>query len=260
MTSPIVLSHNELQALLNRYCEAAFAHHRDFYDAAKLVCWMEARGLGGIDLLLNAKSLKAGNVAIRRVDAGNPLVSQYVCDLSESSGLCGLLSVVDLVIGEAKSDGHSQRVTRVDIENCDCLPLMLPMIASCHASDVFCEAVWIGLHEDSVMIASPSDMTPEPNVFAGQAPSQNPLKKGDAVLVGAPTRDLVVNYLDREPWLVSARKNLQPTFTGLDLSIRFRDCIDNGIPIDSGDYKRLCAFADRILVEASEASRKGAGE
>ncbi len=63
--------------------------------------------------------------------------------------------------------------------------------------------------------------------------------------------------IDENSVLVTAKKGQSPD---ADDNTHYLEVLDNGYPMSRSAYIKLCEYADKVLVPATEQSRRGAGE
>jgi len=71
-------------------------------------------------------------------------------------------------------------------------------------------------------------------------------------------------YDGKDIRLLAAKSGTLPEGEGAPLKARpdvdvYKQVLDNGISLDQRDFKRICDYAEKVLVPASELSRMGAG-
>lgn len=253
MTQTITLSPNELRALLFRYFEATFAHGHDFYDAAKIVFWLEMHKLGGISMLMNASSCES-----RHVELAEPVVyapdTQHVFDFAGVNSVCGALIVADYAVAMTKRRDFSC----AEIHNCDALASLLPLLVECAERTVSAYAFWNDGSQIYFAICKP--MQSKPDLYSMNNSRNDGLLPGSGFLVCASNEEMITNFANDVHGINIHGTEFTKVNSTAQLAAEYNESIRNGVTIPLSDYQKLCMVADKILVEASEASRLGAGD
>jgi Protein of unknown function (DUF3726). len=233
MSTHIKLSQNELLALLTRTFEALFGHERDYYDMAKTVLWLECHGHHGVEQMISALPvLEHDNLA---KPALSELSSNHiVIDGSGRSLICLSQTICDLVMAGAAENRRS----RADIINVsDSKPLL--GVLNCAATQGF-SAIAICREQLAIITADVA----YPTVYKNNGIDS-------LSLICAQTDEKLSDYFSQTPDVlvdVSTQKDA------------FVSSLEHGLNIKRVDYNALTMIANRVLVEATEASRQGAGE
>lgn len=257
MAKTITLSLNEMRALLFRYFEVTFSHTHDFYDAARLVLWLEARGLAGIEALLSMPPSPKGMaspVPLTSRDRSN--WRQF--DLRDTNTICAGLAIADLCVSDVKISG----VAGIYFRNNDFAPMPVPLIANCAVHGVWACAAYRMPEDGFTHIALMKPGTANPDIFtvAGQFAPMD-LSDGDAIVMCAETEEKFADLTNEIFGFGQAsRKDWRRRKTAEDFACAYQEAVSQGVTIAVSDYQRLCLRADDLLVEASEASRRGAGD
>ena len=233
MAKEINLSRNELWALLIKVFEALFGHRRDYYDMARMVLWLECHGHKGVSQLVESLSVLEDD-SLFEPSLKEISKSHLVMDGGGRSLLDLGPSLSDLAIAAAAENGKA----RVDVENVESAEALLGALPFM-ARQGF-NGVAIGL--TTVSVIAPQIACP--NLFKGS--SEEPLS-----LICTRDRIDPSEYLKYENQLFKTNAT-QTEF--------FSESLENGINILGSQVEALKDVASRILVEATEASRRGAGE
>ena len=233
MARQLNLSINELWSLLTRTFEALYGHERDYYDMARTALWLECHGHDGVKQLIEALP------TLEEIDLAKPSFIQkapthIVINGGGHSLFCIGRSIADLAMALASTHDIAQlEITNIK----DSQPLIgvLSYIASHNFSAVI-------KGEDMQAIISPSAVCPI--IYSGGHP--------DILSLICSKSE---NSLNKE--LALGSKIIKNKETQMEIySLR----LDRGINIQRSHYERLTNIANRVLVEATEASRRGAGE
>jgi len=233
MATHLNLSVNELSALLTRTFEALYGHKRDYYDMARIVLWLECQGHNGVSQFINALPVLDDD-DLPEPDLSERAANHLVIDGRGHSLFCIARAICDLSISCAANAGPSQ----IDIINVrDSQPLIgaLYSIASQGFSAVL-------FYDDK--LAAISAKAEHPIIYQNKTPH-------DLRLICAQNDDILDKYID-------ADLNIQ---LGPDVQRQAHAFgLEQGMSIKRSHYDTLTKIANRVLVEASEASRRGAGE
>lgn len=189
--------------------------------------WLEARGFGGLDMLMDAMNAR------HELSAFSGAISEgcddTVCEIDFKGGslLLGLHMCTDLAIDMAAKTGHASLI----IKNARHNAAIIAATASCARFDYSSEAVW----NEGYAKCAAGEVAPA--VFGGL---HDRVELRVSQTIEASTRDIKLS--------------------GSDVQERYDMALQNCISVDVDIYKTLGLVADRILVEATEASRQGAGE
>jgi len=233
MADEINLSRNELWALLVKVFEALFGHRRDYYDMARTVLWLECHGHKGVKQLV--KSLPVlENGSLPEPTLAEISDTHLVMDGGGRSLLDIGPSLSDLAIACASENG----IVRIDIFNirsAAALIVALPFIARQRFNGVA-----VGLNTVCVTVLG----TNCPTIF-------NRPSEGQLSLICTCDGIDVSEYVEDERSVLKSVE-MQTEF--------FSASLENGINILTSEFEALKDVAANILVEATEASRRGAGE
>jgi len=226
------LSVNELWALLRRTFEALYGHERDYYDMARTVLWLECHGHDGVGQLIGAlphlENTKLGEPNISETSSGH-----YVIDGKGHSLLCIGRSICDLAMAYA-SENETSRIDIINVTDSKSLIGILTYAASQGFSA-------IAMCKDNLAVIAGDDRCP-------------------------------TLYKNNEDMLSLICSRMEETLSeymgkGLDIYVRadtqkdsYACSLEQGVQIKRSHYEALTIIANRVLVEASEASRRGAGE
>lgn len=209
MTAPLKLSHNELLGLLKYMFQGQLGHDYDWAALSEHVLWLETRGYGGLDMLMEA-------IAMQSLDgfSGNLLDTPggFEIDCGGKSLIMGLPSIIDLAVDYLGAKGSCV----VDITSACQLSAVIAVEGALMAQGICAQAV-IDMDAGAARLLCSADAN-----------------------VGVATAILQRDH---------------------DAAALFYDeSLRSGIAVSQQCYDMLNCIAARTLVEASEASRKGAGD
>lgn len=246
------VSFNELQGIGRKaFIGIGFAEG-DAIDAAEMVAWMEAHGLGGVGAL--KKGLK---FLLTEDQAESPtLIYQdadfSVLDAHNHSVLGNASLAVELGYARARSRGLS--VTK--IRHCHNRILIIGYLSRLARRGMNVTAFWRNAHDpltELVVGFKAGHPVPEICLYSlDDAPDDT--EKNDGITL------IMANHVDLLPSLRS-----QYTLTNLmrqteeDLERERDRALVEGMDVDEELWLNLKSLADRLLVEATDASRSGAG-
>ncbi len=233
MTAYINLSHNELWALLARTFEALYAHDRDYYDMARTVLWLECHGHCGVEQLVDALPI------LEKENLSDPKLTELpsgriLIDGSGHSLLCIGRSVVDLAMAYAEEYGTSHlEITNVT-DSKTLIGSLTYIVSQGFSAVALCK-------ERHAMMT-----------VGAKYPTLYDNDGNDIVrLLCSKTAEALKDDLkDRTAFSDSVD----------DQEASYNAGLEHGLNVKRSHYDTLNIVANRILVEATEASRRGAGE
>lgn len=246
------VSFNELQGL----CRKAFAGigfaEGDAIDAADMVAWLEVHGLNGVAALS-----KGMTYLLHEDPARSPTVLYEDADLTvldaHGQSVLGNASLA-VELGYARARARGLSITR--IRHCHNRVLMLGYLSRLARRGMNLTAFWRNAHNplvEQVVCFKAGHPIPEMCVYTVEEPPEGTRANDDITLIMA-------NHVDLMPSLRSdydLRDLHQLTET--DLENRRQQALVEGMDVDDALWHNLKSLADRLLVEATEASRSGAG-
>lgn len=229
-----------MSSLLKRTFEALYSRSLDFDNVAKQVLWLERRGLDGTSALVAAvPTLNTSDSPVLSFAGSNHCqIEVFGASLFELSG-----AIMDIAIAEALTTGSVD----IRVMNCRDAIAILPGIARCGTRGLYAVARWQEEATGPMQVASVEPLISEPafQVLEGNAAERLP-----AGCVRLVCGDQPVAL----PGTV-VQRSIRPS----DFAERLKTCVQQGITMSDANYDALCEIADRVLVEDSEASRRGAG-
>jgi len=232
MAKQLNLSINELWALLRRTFEALYGHERDYYDMARTVLWLECHGHDGVGQLIGALP-HLENTKLPEPSLSETASGHYLIDGKGHSLLCIGRSICDLAMAYA-SDNETSRLDIINVV--DSKPLI--GILTYAASQGFSA---MAICEGSLAI------------IAGEAQHPTLYKNNEDTLslICSRTEERLNEYVG-EGLEVLESCDVQKG--------AYASSLEHGVQIKKSHYEALNLIANRVLVEATEASRRGAGE
>ena len=247
----LTLSRNELTALLKRVFEGIFNRSCDFEALAHQIVWLERHGLGGMDLLRGCVDHLAdhdtASVEMEPTPDGDDV--EIICvDAQGSSLLCIADMIADLTISRCAAHG----ACHIEVTNVHEREAILPQLCRIRNSGFYVGTQSSEDNGDAISFARIVGDTALPELF-GWNPSAQGRASGTLSLVAASSKAGLISGLGNR-W----KEWPAPEITPAILDDRYQTNLNNGIVV--GDLSYLNKIAERVLVEASDASRQGAGE
>ena len=237
----MTLSHNECNSLFRRVFEVRLGHDRDYYGGASLAVWLLACGISPVTVCLQEQT------GLTDISVNYDLSASHeiVIDGGGRSFLVLGRPAFDLAIDALKQD-TSRPAAVVKLKNiCDAFTAVA-VITSDNGPEVYSAAVWNG------HLAMISKSAHFPDVFTADTQT---LESDECVLICAHAQ----TDLDRLLAKIGVRCG-PPQISASQMAMTYKDSQIGGVSMSVADYQALNEIADQILVEASEASRAGAGE
>lgn len=247
MSKDITLSINEFRALFRKAFEGLYAHEHDFNDLANLVIWLECRGLGGISKFLEAET---GMLSGLKPAMKKNIDNSFAID---GRGL-SLLAFNDLVGDLAIAGAKTNQIGIAHIENAKHQDVIVASVARCARYDLAAAAWWPDSEAGIANIATQSKEGTAPMLTRINLPNSSG-EQLDHITIICSSNMAAIEERYKE-WFA---KRGDHKIEASELTDSFSRHLDGGIKMQVDDYKQLCRCADRVLVEATEASRRGAG-
>lgn len=244
--SNLTISLNEFRALLRKAFEGVYRHDKDWNALADLVLWLEYRGLNGLQVFIDAEA--SLDVADRPILERQPNGEVIVKGRGMSLLGCSL-EIGDLLIAEAVQSGSCVMQVKDMLD-----PEFLAATVSRCADNGLAGAAWWPGENNWGMIAFQEEIDTQPNLYRVKLPLGYE-NYSDITLIADKSLENIQNKYPS--WFSFLKLGQRPASEIDNLYLRH---LDNGYQISEGNYKRLCHIADRVLVEATEQSRRGAGE
>jgi LDH2 family malate/lactate/ureidoglycolate dehydrogenase len=243
---------NELCSLLKRSIEGLGYQQGEYEDAAAAVVWLEARGMNGLEMIATAwPRLECGaenRIALTNNSDGIPTLDANECSIA----FCGRVAA-DLAL--AATD--ESNISRIEIRHGqDCIAIF-PSLDFFTTHDLYAIAHWYKNGVLHIGVAQPQQAgcdyycieTPDNDVVKRETLSICCSRDGKKILAMA--FELAGDDSDY-------RNGIKVHSS--DMQAHYNRAIANGMTVNAGTVNMLTAAADRVLVEATEQSRLGAGE
>lgn len=248
----VFYSNNELNGLLRRVFEALMGGRGDFAAAAEAVCWLELRGLNAtrqlnseIDVYQKQAGPTPGNIEAKSGSCGT--------SISVPGAFSQGFLAFDLAIGEALA--REGAIYRIKCEGDR--RFALPGLAQCGQAGLHAAAYWENGDNRSASLATIQAGCANPTCFT--LTNQQPDLAGKIMLIISKKAAFVEQAL-LSANIDKAHPDTIVSTTAEEFDSRVLSGLRDGIPIDTDCLKRLSSIADRVLVESSEQSRRGAGD
>ncbi|MCH8529393.1 MAG: DUF3726 domain-containing protein [Saccharospirillum sp.] len=246
------VSFNELQGQCRKAFSSLGFAEGDAIDAADMVAWLEVHGLNGV------AALNKGMAYLMQEDPSRkPTVLYQDADLTvldaHSQSVLGNASLaVELGFARARTRGLS--ITR--IRHCHNRVLILGYLSRLAKRGMNITAFWRNAHNplvEQVVGFKANNPIPEMCVYTVDEAPEGTEANDDITLIMANHVDLMPN-LRSEYELRDLHQQTEASLTG------FRNAaLVEGMDVDDSLWHTLKTLAERLLVEATDASRSGAG-
>ncbi|QEA40681.1 DUF3726 domain-containing protein [Pistricoccus aurantiacus] len=248
----MIVSYNEIQNLCRKaFCGAGF-ELGDAEDAAEMVAWMQCHGLGGLAALHRGL-----NFLLEEEPDRLPEIVYKDSDLAILDGhgqsvlRCGSLAA-ELCFAKARARG----LAVVKIRRCHNRQLIMGYLARIASRGMNVTAFWRNAQyplNEQVVGFRAGKSVPEIRVYAvHDVPEENAPNDGITLIMA--------NHVDLLPSMRSDYQyELLASHNESSLSAFEDDAFAQGIEVDESRWGELKRLASRVLVEATEASRHGAG-
>ncbi len=243
------LSLNELRALLRRSYEALYHHGYDFGVMARSCLWLETHGLDGIGLIL--RSLPDLEEPCRDIDLSETSPGHFVLD---GQGRCLIPFVnagADLAIAAAQDNAFGQ----IDILNIYGRLNIFAALKKSARLNLYAAAIWYDAGEERTHILWLQSGNDLPNYYILNEIHQGPWGGSGLRFICSNTSDVVKKNVR-----TVLSEDVKPYKTSSDFTAAYQHALEHGIAISHKAYAALNKVADRLLVPATDASRRGAGE
>lgn len=243
---------NEAAALLRRTFEALYSHDADYEYSADVILWLEARGLGGIGTLAGA--LQDMRIAVTpRLTLDKP--KRCCIDAGGASLLALAASAIDIALAQSAVE-HDCHVSIVNGRQ----PLaIVPAVAGCALSNVAAAAAWYDKSANRLHRVRAPAASAQPDYTILVPEGSPPWAHNDIELFVATNDALMLELAGRHPMFSEPGRHVTE-ITADEFRQRYELSVNHGIAVSDANYQALSAVANRVLVEATEESRRGAGE
>ncbi|ANU06436.1 hypothetical protein A6F65_00108 [Paraurantiacibacter namhicola] len=250
-SGPLILSRNELLALLRRVFEALYGKTCDYEAMAEQILWLECHGLGGLDLLHDCLARLDGEER----HADRHLLGAFLTKgptIRFDAGGASLIGFGDLLADVLIARCAGGEIRQAEIADLRDARAILPQLHRMALAGRFAAVRISGRGNGADRFARVSASSPLPD-----------LSGWEGAVDCAEQASLHLVCAGSEEGLRSAMRDLhpdwpEPAVTADQLAGTYRGSLNNGVKVR--DLAALHAIADRVLVEATEESRRGAGE
>lgn len=251
VSGSLTLSRNELLALLRRVFEALYGKSCDYEAMAEQIVWLECHGLGGLDLLrtcltrLDQEERPVDGILIVPFAEGGSSIN---VDAGGASLLCIGDLLADLLISRCAEQD------RCKIEIADLLEgqAIVPQLSRMARAGCLAAGRITNLDDGTRWYAHVSGSSHLP-VLSGWEGARDCGERVSLSMLCSTNEDSL-----RQAMTALDPNWPEPTISPGELANSYSDSLDKGITV--GDLAAFNAIADRVLVEATEESRRGAGE
>lgn len=248
----MIVSFNELQGLCRKSFIGIGFKEGDANDAADMVAWMETHGLAGV------AALEKGLDYLQEEDKTQPpeLVYQDADLCVVDAGKRTILGQASLALelGYAKCRARGLSVTK--IRHCHNRILIVGYLSRIARRDMSITAFWRNAHEPlTEILVSFRAGQPEPEICMYSLPATpDDTEANDGITL------VMVNNVNLLPDLKpDAPLNNLLRQDGNAMANWHERSLVEGIEVDSALWQKLQTLATKMLVEASDDSRQGAG-
>jgi len=247
------VSFNELQGLGRKAFAGIGFDDGDASDAADMVAWMEAHGLGGL------AALEKGLSYLVDEDVSQPLLINYQdADVSvlDAQGM-SILGKASLAIELGFAKARRRGLSLTKIQHCHNRLLIVGYLSRLARRGMNVTAFWRNAHNpvtEYVVSFRAGLAIPEFCAYGLREPDSESADRNDGISL------VMANHVDLMPGLRS--KDTLVDLMERDesaLSVSRDQSLTEGIDISETLWRDLKTLADRLLVEATDASRDGAG-
>ena len=221
----------------------------DYEDTAKLILWLELHGLRGIQALLGTPFEGCVPPNLLSEDP-------FILDAGNANLLFCASVATDLAIAHAKNPDSIQSCSQVSIKNVAMPIAIVPCVARCAARNLATAAFWFDEASSALHLVQAKSGDCYPNYAIGAIDAMA-APKNQVELLCSCDEPMLSKRLSS---LIDLESSFAPVLSNSGLRANFKASRDTGIEIDDQHYRALNDIADRILVEDSEESRRGAGE
>lgn len=223
------------------YCQS------DFEDAAACVCWLESHGLDGMELLTQLPpQADAGMLVDIKVDISG---TQYLDAHDTSVMFCGQM-LADLACAIAADQGSAT----IEMRHCHDRKAILSTLVQCASRGLCAMAAWAD--KDKMCLASILAAHHAPDI-SYRSRSADSTTNSNLIIVCAKDRQVTDAVAAT---LIDSEAQTRTHMSAVDMEACYDATLRTGLQIDDDLIKKLTAQADTVLVEATEQSRRGAGE
>ncbi|WP_137821472.1 DUF3726 domain-containing protein [Pseudomonas sp. D(2018)] len=245
----MLISANELKALLKRVFEGMGYALGTYEDAAALVGWLHLHGEDGLGELERALDLVADRERpMAELIAEGPATLTVECH--GRSALNCLPALLELASVQALEQG----LVRVDFLHCHNRKFVLGLLTACARQGLWAQASWDNGHgpvQRHVAWIDAGDANPTYQTYQLAADAPLAQRQSLSLTLGIPGDPQRLT----EPAPARYDRCVSPT----EFALAGEQALENGMEVSPALWQRLNRLAEAVLVENSERSRSGAG-
>ncbi|AUT46194.1 DUF3726 domain-containing protein [Achromobacter sp. AONIH1] len=241
----MLISANELAALLKRVFEGLGYPQGQYEDAAAMAGWLPLHGEDGLDALA-----WQADPALPATELSVPAPGRLVARCHGRSALDALPSLLDLACLRASRQGRIQ----LEILDCRDRKCVLKLLADCARKGCWAQARWddgdAPAHRHTAWIESGADY---PSYQTAALPERGAAESPRSLTLTLDIEPLPAPALEADAARIARR------VTPADYAQAGRRALEHGTEVSPTLWQRLNRLAEAVLVENSEQSRSGAG-
>lgn len=245
----LFLSLNELRALMRRTYEALYHHDYDFGVMARSCLWLETHGLDGIGLIL--RSLPDLEKPCRDIELLEVSPAHFILEGYGRSLIPFVNASADLAIAAAQDDGFGQ----IDILNVFGRLNIFAALKKSARLNLYSAAIWYDRGKERTHILWLKSANDLPDYYV-----LNEVHEGPWGLSGLRFICSSMPKVIKKNVRAILSEGVVPFKTSADFIAAQKHALEYGISVSHDAYAALNKIADRLLVPATDASRRGAGE
>ncbi len=241
---------NELNALVNRACEAYLGNENDFEEVASTVIWLEVNDFGGISRFIDLMSNEMLNFNNRPELLDNK--KEVIFNNNNKSLILSSHFITDITL----SNWHDDKRKNIKIINARDPEALIPSLLKFTKYQFEPIFIWFSekkLYE--VSIKKNEDILFTEN----KIPSLSKNDIENYIMLFSNQEDLKKYQFNPDFSEVKDKNIIQKIHPENFLS-KENDKLINGLYIDKESFKTISKLADQVLVASNEQSRQGAGE
>ncbi|MDH4555955.1 DUF3726 domain-containing protein [Pseudomonas sp. BN417] len=245
----MLISANELTALLKRVFEGMGYAPGHYEDAAALVSWLQLHGEDGLGELERALEL----VADRERPATDLVAEGPATLIAECHGR-STLNCLPTLLELASVHALEQRTVQVEVRHCHNRKFILKLLADCARHGLWAQASWDNGHAPVRRHLARIDANAAyPTYLEYSLPDHAPRadRQSLSLLLGTAAQP--------QPALEVEAAGKERCITPAQFSEAREQALEHGMEISPALWQRLNLLAEAVLVENSERSRGGAG-
>jgi hypothetical protein len=241
---------NELNALVNRACEAYLGNENDFEEVASKIIWLEVNDFGGIRRFIDLTSNEMRNLNNRPELLDNK--KEVIFNNNNKSLILSSHFITDITL----SNWYDDKRKNIKIINARDPEALIPDLLKFTKYQF--EPIFIWYSEKKlykVHIRKNEDILYSEH----KIPSLSSNDLENYIMLCSNQEDLE-KYQFNPDFLEVKDKNIIQEIHPENFSAKENDKLINGLYIDKEAFKTMSKLADQVLVASNEQSRQGAGE